>query len=129
LDQIAQDDEGFEINSVRDSLESDVEVGAAPGRHAQHTPPGSGPSSTGTAEGIATAARSASATTGAATAARQHDHRAVSPLPAPKPTRPASVPRASLDGETIFAVGEDEGKWSDDESEAEEREGLVGKRS
>ena len=73
----------------------------------------------------------ASGTTGAATAvARQHDHRAVSPLPAPKPTRPASVPRASLDGETIFAVGEDEeGKWSDDESEAEEREGLVGKRS
>jgi hypothetical protein len=112
---------------VRDSLESDLEGGTA-GRHVQHTPPGSGPSSTGTAEGVATAVRSASGGTGAATAARHHDHRAVSPLPAPKPTRPASVPRASLDGETIFAVGEDEGKWSEDESDAEEREGLVGKR-
>jgi hypothetical protein len=102
---------------VRDSLESDVEVGTGVVRHNQHTPPGSGPSSTGTADGVATAAA----------AAGRLDHRAVSPLPAPKPTRPTSVPRASLDGETIFAVGEDEGKWSD-ESDGEERDGLVSKR-
>jgi hypothetical protein len=31
-----------------------------------------------------------------------------------------------LDGETIFAVG-DEDKWSDDEGDGEERRGLVGK--
>jgi hypothetical protein len=102
---------------VRDSLESDdIEDEAAAGRN-KHTPPGSGSSSTGTADGMM-------ATTAMAATSRS-DHRTVSPLPAPKPTRPASLPRASLDGETIFAVG-DETKWSD-ESDAEEREGLVRK--
>jgi hypothetical protein len=40
----------------------------------------------------------------------------------------SNLPRESLDGETIFAVG-DEDKWSDDEDggDGEEREGLVGK--
>jgi hypothetical protein len=38
------------------------------------------------------------------------------------------VPRESLDGETIFAVGEDGDKWSDnEEGEAEEGKKLVGK--
>jgi hypothetical protein len=33
-----------------------------------------------------------------------------------------------MDGETLFAVGDvDEDKWSDDEGDGEEREGLVGK--
>jgi len=40
----------------------------------------------------------------------------VSPLPAPKPQKPIIPPRESLDGDTIFAVGEDD-KWSDDELE------------
>ena len=38
-----------------------------------------------------------------------------SPLPAPKPQKPVSHPRESLDGETIFAVGEDGDKFSDDD--------------
>jgi hypothetical protein len=51
----------------------------------------------------------------------------MSPLPAPKPTKPTPLPRESLDGDTIFAVGEDEDKWSEDEGDGEERRGLVGK--
>lgn len=38
------------------------------------------------------------------------------------------IPRESLDGETIFAVGEDNDRWSDDDSD-EERGKLVGKQS
>jgi hypothetical protein len=109
--QIAQDDEGFEIGSVADSLmDSDVEDNV--GRSA-HTPPGSNPSSTGTTEGAHVVPHS--------------NHRSISPLPAPKPTRPSNLPRTSLDGETIFAVG-DEDKWSD-ESDNEEHERLVSKKS
>lgn len=115
--QIAQDDDGFEIRSMRDSLDdSDLENG-----NPKVTPPDSGPSSTGTADGLNVAAGSAASRSG------PPHHRSVSPLPAPKPQRPTSLPRASLDGETIFAVGEDEDKWSD--SEDGEREGLVGKKS
>jgi hypothetical protein len=80
----------------------------------KHTPPDSGPSSTSTAEGIVPQPKYSA-------------HRDVSPLPAPKPTRPASLQRESLDGDTIFAVG-DEDKWSDD-SDGEERAELVSKRS
>lgn len=43
-------------------------------------------------------------------------NRDISPLPAPKPQKPVVPPRESLDGDTIFAVGEDD-KWSDDEVE------------
>lgn len=91
-------------------MDSDVEDNA--GRPA-HTPPDSGPSSTGTTDGAISLPTS--------------NHRSVSPLPAPKPTRPSNLPRTSLDGETIFAVG-DEDKWSD-ESDNEEHEGLVSKKS
>jgi hypothetical protein len=56
--------------------------------------------------------------------------RDASPLPAPVPTKPAGLPRESLDGETIFAVG-DEDKMSDfdddDEDDEDERKGLAGK--
>jgi len=38
-------------------------------------------------------------------------------LPAPQPQKPIVPLRESLDGDTIFAVGEDD-KWSDDELEA-----------
>lgn len=41
---------------------------------------------------------------------------------------PKHIPRESLDGETIFAVGDEDGdKWSDDEDDNEERSKLVGK--
>jgi hypothetical protein len=83
--QIAQDDEGFEIASMRDSLdEEEGGYGQAP----SYDP-----------------------------APRQRDAaRDESPLPAPKPQKPIVPPRESLDGDTIFAVGEDD-KWSDDELE------------
>ncbi|KAF2688324.1 hypothetical protein K458DRAFT_292697 [Lentithecium fluviatile CBS 122367] len=79
-DEIAQDDEGFEIASLRDSLdEEEGERAYDPGVRQQRSP-----------------------------------SRDVSPLPAPKPQKPIIPPRESLDGDTIFAVGEDD-KWSDDE--------------
>jgi len=54
--------------------------------------------------------------------------RDASPLPAPVPQKPmSSMPRESLDGDTIFAVGEDGGDSdldaTDDESE---RRGMMG---
>lgn len=87
--QIAQDDEGFEIASLRDSL--DEEEGG-PNQGSSYDP----------------AQRST------------NDHaRDASPLPAPQPQKPIHPPRESLDGDTIFAVGEDD-KWSSDGSEEEE---------
>lgn len=53
-------------------------------------------------------------------------NRDASPLPAPIPQKPAPIPRESLDGETIFAVGE--GGDSDDESSDGERARLTGRR-
>jgi hypothetical protein len=47
--------------------------------------------------------------------------RDVSPLPAPQAQKPIVPPRESLDGDTIFAVGEDD-KWSSEESDDEEEE-------
>jgi len=49
--------------------------------------------------------------------------RDASPLPAPKPTKPAQLPRESLDGETIFAVDDD----SEDEDDMGEGKRLNGK--
>jgi hypothetical protein len=84
--QIAQDDEGFEIASMRDSLDDEE-------RNDDH-PPSYDPAPR-----------------------HRNENRDVSPLPAPKPQKPIVPPRESLDGDTIFAVGEDD-KWSDDELEA-----------
>ena len=55
---------------------------------------------------------------------------ALSPIP-PKPMNDSHPPRQSLDGETIFAVGEDGDKWSEDEDSprnSEERTKLTGKK-
>lgn len=53
----------------------------------------------------------------------------LSPVP-PKPINEHGRQRPSLDGETIFAVGEDGDKWSDDESprNSSERQKLTGKK-
>ncbi|KAI9759007.1 MAG: cytoplasmic tRNA 2-thiolation protein 2 [Chaenotheca gracillima] len=89
-DELAQDDEGFEIASFGGSLDEERR--------------GSGDITP-----------------------RGGEDRDVSPLPKPQ-TRP-NEPRESLDGETIFAVGEDADKWSDDESprNSGERTRLTGK--
>ncbi|KAK4998764.1 Membrane protein ptm1 [Elasticomyces elasticus] len=100
-DEIAQDDEGFEIASIRGSLDLDDGELGTPRPPAYDAPLGSRGTSQGAPGG-----------------------RDVSPLPAPVPTKPAPLPRASLDGETIFAVGEDGDKWSDSEDER----GEEGKR-
>jgi len=47
--------------------------------------------------------------------------------PAPKSSAAKDIHRDSLDGETVFAVGEDGDRWSDDGSD-EERGNLVGKK-
>lgn len=94
--QLAQDDEGFEIASFGGSL--DEEDGDA-----------SSPPELGAPNGGAT--------------------RPLSPVP-PKPVNENQHPRQSLDGETMFAVGDDADKWSDDEDSPRhsmERQKLTGK--
>lgn len=86
-DEIAQDDEGFEIASLRDSLDDEE------GGERAYDP-------------------------GLRPAAPRSESRDASPLPAPRPQKPVIPPRESLDGDTIFAVGEDD-KWSDDEDDVE----------
>ncbi|TKX24876.1 membrane protein PTM1 [Elsinoe australis] len=97
-DEIAQDDEGFEIASIRDSLDfenDDLEGGKPAGEPPAYDAP------------------------------RGSANRGVSPLPAPTPQKPvSSLPRESLDGDTIFAVGDELDK-SDDESD-DERNRLTG---
>ena len=90
--QLAQDDDGFEIASLRDSFDEED--------NPSDNPPAYDP--------VPRATRSDS----------QPINRDVSPLPAPKPQKPIPPPRESLDGDTIFAVGEDD-KWSDDEDDDE----------
>jgi len=108
-DEIAQDDDGFEIASIRDSMDiDDADLEGARGKH--QPPPYDNP------------------TAGASSSNARRD---ASPLPAPVPTKPAGLPRESLDGETIFAVG-DEDKMSDfddddDEEDEDERKRLAGK--
>jgi len=96
--QLAQEDDGFEIRSMADSLD-DEEEGRIPG---DRTPVPNG-----------NAARDAS------------------PMPPkPAPTAPPVNPRESLDGETIFAVGEDGDRWSEDDDSprnSSEHKRLTGK--
>ena len=56
-------------------------------------------------------------------------HRDASPLPAPVPQKPMPLPRASLERETIFAVGDEDGHSdeSDDDDDVGERKGLTSK--
>ncbi|KAL3253006.1 hypothetical protein ABHI18_009768 [Aspergillus niger] len=93
-DEIAQDDDGFEIRSFGSALDEEDAFGGP------EEPSGS------------------------------EQRRDLSPVP-PKPVPAAPRQRESLDGETIFAVGEDGDKWSDDEDESPrnsgERERLTGK--
>jgi hypothetical protein len=98
--QLAQDDDGFEIRSMADSLD-DEEEGRMPSDRTS-VPNGAGA-------------------------------REASPVPQkPAPMAPPVNPRESLDGETIFAVGEDGDRWSDDDDSprnSSERKRLTGKDS
>lgn len=87
-DELAQDDEGFEIADfgAEDDEDEDVENGAA--------------------------------NRGQANGEQRYDP------PAGKNTA-KPIPRESLDGETIFAVGEDGDRWSDDGSDEEDGKRLV----
>ncbi|KAI9713106.1 MAG: hypothetical protein M1820_001091 [Bogoriella megaspora] len=99
-DEIAQDDEGFEIASIRDSFDEE--------------------------EGLQ--GHEANGNTTRAYDPVRNSARDVSPLPAPRPQKPMPPPRESLDGDTIFAVGEEA---SDDEAAtptgSDERKRLTGK--
>nr|POF18635.1 membrane protein ptm1 [Quercus suber] len=103
-DEIAQEDDGFEIASLgRDSFDEDLE-----GIPASKAPP----------------AYDAPRTNGGPTTNATRD---ASPLPAPVPTKPATLPRESLEGETIFAVGEDRFDDSDEDGDEDERKRMIGK--
>ncbi|SPO01076.1 related to PTM1 - member of the major facilitator superfamily [Cephalotrichum gorgonifer] len=104
-DEIAQDDDGtFDLGDIGvpgDSDDEEENIGKPVG-------------------GAAAQAAPAAQSQGAASSSSQ-------PLP---PTHPQgrSVPRDSLDGETIFAVGDDGDKFTDDESDDEENAKLVRKK-
>lgn len=104
MPQIAQDDEGFEIRSLADSLddEDDEEEGRK------------------RVDGMA--APNTIAESESSVVSRP---KAVSQVAPPRP-------RESLDGETIFAVGEDGDRWSEDEESPKssgERKRLTGSGS
>ena len=94
-DELAQDDEGFEITDFGVGEEDDDDPESAGGHRADGAPiPRSEP---------------------------RYD-------PPPAANTAKEIPRESLDGETIFAVGEDGDKWSDeDELDEEEGKKLVDK--
>ena len=96
-DEIAQDDDGkFEIGDIGvpdDFDDDDDDDEAQVGKDAPHAPP-----VTGITAGPGTAATSS---------AQPRD-------------QGRSMPRESLEGETIFAVGEDGDKFSDDGSDEED---------
>ncbi|KAF9889599.1 hypothetical protein FE257_007107 [Aspergillus nanangensis] len=95
-DELAQDDDGFEIRSFGSALDEEDALGGPEGHYSSEP------------------------------------RRDLSPVP-PKPVPSAPRHRDSLDGETIFAVGEDGDKWSDDEDDSPrnsgERKRLTGKDS
>lgn len=86
-DELAQDDDGFEIRSLADSLDSEDRMGRIPDEERTSTP--------------------------------TPNERGLSPKPAKKssPNVTSPIPRESLDGETIFAVGEEVDRWSDSEED------------
>jgi hypothetical protein len=90
-DELAQDDEGFEIADFGAEDDDDDDLESAAAHRGDRTQPGQeGP---------------------------RYD-------PPPGANTAKEIPRESLDGETIFAVGEDGDRWSDEGSD-EERGKLV----
>ncbi|KAJ9639037.1 uncharacterized protein PV06_07405 [Exophiala oligosperma] len=111
-DELAQDDDGFEIRSIADSLSDDEE--AARKDHEREVSPAGGASTSLTDAVNISPARKASP----APALQNSSRAPPNPLP----------PRESLDGETIFAVGDDNLEWSDGEEDSDdERKKLTSK--
>ncbi|KAK1068473.1 Membrane protein ptm1 [Friedmanniomyces endolithicus] len=109
-EEIAQDDDGFEIASLRSSLDIDLEDPESAGGL------GSGGSKPPAYDAPNYASLNAQQ--------RERDFRRdASPLPAPIPTKPSPLQRRSLEADTMFAL-EDE-RDSEEESEGE---GGQGKR-
>ncbi|KAL8949840.1 MAG: hypothetical protein Q9222_004080 [Ikaeria aurantiellina] len=108
-DELAQDDEGFEIASFGGSL--DEEDARSPTAEEMNGVAGGRGAGGG----------------GGATTSTTKNRGDLSPVP-PKPVNEGGArdQRASLDGETIFAVGEEGDRWSDDEDESEKQK-LTGK--
>ncbi|KAL2830002.1 lung seven transmembrane receptor-domain-containing protein [Aspergillus cavernicola] len=85
-EELAQDDDGFEIRSFGGALDEEDALGGLD----EHSSP--------------------------------EPRRDLSPVP-PKPVPSAARTRESLDGETIFAVGEDVDRWTDDEDDSPRNSG------
>ncbi|KAI9719893.1 MAG: hypothetical protein M1828_006023 [Chrysothrix sp. TS-e1954] len=92
-DELSQEDEGFEIASVRDSLDFDEEDQNEDQANGGHLKPPYSPQ-------------------------MRSNARNESPLPAPQPQRPAASP-GRLDGETLFAVGEGEASDTSDDDHSD----------
>lgn len=92
-DELAQDDEGFEIADFGAEDEDDDDVENSAACRGDRTQPGQ--------EGA------------------RYD-------PPPGANTAKEIPRESLDGETIFAVGEDGDRWSDDDDDSGAGKKLVG---
>ena len=117
LPQLAQEDDGFEIRSIADSFDEDDEE-VARKDHERAVPPTGG----------------ASTTMMDSMASEPPPARKPSPAPAlqnssqvPPPIGAPPQSRMSLDGETIFAVGDEGGEWSDGEDSDDERRKLTSK--
>ncbi|KAH6680792.1 integral membrane protein-like protein [Halenospora varia] len=104
-DELAQDDEGFEIADfgAEDDEDDDLENAGA------HRGTRNESGQEGPRYDPAPGAKTTKAPAGANTA--------------------KDIPRDSLDGDTIFAVGEDNDRWSDEGSDDEERGKLVGRKN
>ncbi|KAF2859992.1 integral membrane protein Ptm1 [Piedraia hortae CBS 480.64] len=111
-EELAQEDEGFEIASITDSLDIDLDDPEADGG-LHHKPPVYG--------------------TQSLRCDRDQTRRDASPLPAPVPKKPAApkLPRESLEGgETIFALGEEDeqDEYDEDRQGAGETARLAGEK-
>ncbi|OAL21157.1 hypothetical protein AYO20_11413 [Fonsecaea nubica] len=123
-DELAQDDDGFEIRSIADSIDDDDEEAANARKDQERAvPPSGGGAATSITDAIAHEPSGARRPSPAP--ALQNSTQGAPPSKPPNPPQP----RMSLDGETIFAVGDDGIEWSEgeDEDSDDERKKLTGK--
>ena len=120
-DEIAQEDDGtfeianLDIGNPDESDDEDEEARIGSGKTPATTNPGATTAGASLQRGGSSAMGAAAAGAAVGAVAGASASAAVN-----KPHPP--LPRESLDGETIFAVGEDGDKWSDDEEEDDDDE-------